>query len=67
VPYVRIKIIDVLDLIVVSTKRYYNKKHKLIFFNIRDKVYLRLYKGYLIPTKKNKKLNKQRIGLLKVI
>jgi hypothetical protein len=56
----------VLDLVVVSTKYYYNKKHKLMFFKVRDEVYLRLYKGYLIPAEKNRKLDKQRIGLLKV-
>jgi hypothetical protein len=55
---IRIEIIDELDLVVVSTKHYYDKKHKLVFFNVRDKVYLYLYKGYLILTKKNRKLDK---------
>jgi hypothetical protein len=36
-------------------------------FKKGNEVYLRLYKGYLILVEKNKKLDKQRAGLLKVL
>ena len=39
-------------------KFYYNNKYKAIFFETRDLIYLRLYKGYFILVKDNKKLSK---------
>ncbi|PSS16785.1 hypothetical protein M430DRAFT_102614, partial [Amorphotheca resinae ATCC 22711] len=48
-------------------KYYYNLRHKLIVFKEGNKVYLHLYKKYLILVEKNKKLDKQRVGLLKVL
>jgi hypothetical protein len=66
-PCARIEITDALDLAVVTAKHYYDRKHKPMFFNVGDEVYLRLYKGYSIPAEKKRKLDKQRIGPLKVI
>jgi hypothetical protein len=48
-------------------KHYYNLKHKLITFSKGNKVYLCLYKGYLILVKNNRKLDKQKVGLFKIL
>jgi hypothetical protein len=48
-------------------KYYYDLRHKLIAFNKGNKVYLRLYKRYLILVENNKKLDKQRVRLFKVL
>lgn len=43
-------------------KRLYDKRHRPIFFDIGSKVYLKLHKGYTIPSMPSKKLSNQRCG-----
>ena len=40
----------------IIIKYFYNRKYKLIYFKLSDKVYLYLYKGYNILVELNKKL-----------
>jgi hypothetical protein len=45
----RLSAADALATAAMTTKYYYDRKHIAKFFNIGDRVYLRLHKGYLVP------------------
>lgn len=47
-PSARIETYNAICIAAMFTKIYYNKKHLLKFFNVKDKVLLRLYKSYII-------------------
>ena len=51
----------------MTMKRYYDQGRKPIFFSVGDKVYLRLHRGYSIPSATNRKLGLQRAGPFKII
>ena len=45
----RIEASEAIAVAQMSNKHYYNKKHKLLFFEKGDWVYINLHKGYDIP------------------
>ena len=53
----------------ISQKFYYNRRYQPIFIKLGDRVYLQLYKGYLIPANAGVKkvLLQQYIRLFKII
>ena len=55
-PIARIELSDAIDLAAMTSKFYYDNKHKAVFFDIGDPVYLRLSKGYSVPAEDNGKL-----------
>ena len=44
-------------------KEYYDSRYILVKLNVNDMVYLKLYKGYYLLKKLNRKILKQRTGL----
>ena len=60
----RIEASDAIAMAQMSNKHFYDKKHKLIFFEKGDWVYVNLHKGYDIPLTQiiGKKLSPQRQG-----
>lgn len=67
VPAARIEIANAIALAAMDTKLYYDKKHTPQFFEVGDKVLLKLHKGYSIPSATSHKLHQQRVGPLEVI
>ena len=66
-PQARIDIKDAIAIAIMKSKYYYDKKHRPMFFRPGDKVLLRLYKGYSIPSAKSRKLSQQYIGPFEVL
>ncbi len=60
---------DAIAYVIITIKYYYNWKHKLLYFKIRDLVNLHLHKSYMLFSlrEKNKKLRQQFMSLLKVL
>lgn len=56
-----------MDIAAMHTKRIYNRKRRPIKFEVGDKVYLRLYKGYELPGKPSRKWSQQRMGPFKIL
>ena len=54
----RLSYIDAKDAIAfaaIRMKDYYDAQYKLMYFDVRDMVYIRLYKGYKMPGVQSKK------------
>jgi hypothetical protein len=66
IPHACIEVIDAIDFTIISAKNFYNKKHKPLFFNKDDWVYLCLHKGYSILAITNHKLYQQQVGPFQV-
>ena len=46
-----------IDFVIARVKCIYNAKHKAVEYIVRDKVYIRLYKGYNLLEKLKKKFS----------
>ena len=62
----RLEAADAIDFANARAKLRYNKSHKKLEFNIGDRAYLRLHRGYTLPNMSNKKLSNQRVGPFEV-
>jgi len=64
-----IDIKDATAYVTMTMKYYYNWKYKFLYFKTEDLINLHLYKNYILLSlkKKNKKLRKQFMSLLKVL
>ncbi|RWA09357.1 hypothetical protein EKO27_g5767 [Xylaria grammica] len=56
-----------MDFAASRAKYFYDRKHKLMEFNVRDEVYLKLHDGYHLPGRPSKKYSQQRAGPWKVL
>ncbi|KAM7203063.1 hypothetical protein V8F33_002411, partial [Rhypophila sp. PSN 637] len=56
-----------MDFAAAAAKRRYDSKHKPVYFEVGDTVYLRLHKGYSLPGKPPRKYSQQRSGPWKVV
>jgi hypothetical protein len=56
-----------MDFASARAKRRYDASHRDIEFNVGDKVYLRLHKGYHLPGNPSRKLSQQRTGPFEII
>ncbi|KAI1469091.1 uncharacterized protein F4812DRAFT_457636 [Daldinia caldariorum] len=65
----RTEIHDAIAVAAITAKGHYDNRHKPIFFNVNDKVLLRLHKGYNIPSAAilGRKLGQQYAGPFRVI
>jgi len=66
-PMAWLEISDAIAESAMTIKRYYDQGRKPIFFSVGDKVYLRLHRGYSIPSATNRKLGLQRAGPFEII
>jgi hypothetical protein len=64
---VRIKAAEAIATAQMAMKRFYDAHHSPKSFAVSDRVYLRLHKGYSIPTVVNKKLSPQYVGPFEVL
>lgn len=68
-PSARVEAHDAICIAAMSTKMYYDRKHLPKFFNVGDRVLLRLHKGYIIPKAAiiGRKLGQQYVGPFPVV
>lgn len=64
---VRRDVVKVIDFVNVKAKMIYNDHHKLMTFNSKDKVFLRLHHEYSLSKKNNFKLSNQRASSYTII
>ncbi|TAQ84474.1 hypothetical protein B7494_g7190 [Chlorociboria aeruginascens] len=66
-PHARVDVSDSIADAAVMMKFYYDKKHKSISMKVGDKAFIKLHKGYTIPSATSKKLHQQRVGPFTII
>ncbi|TAQ83100.1 hypothetical protein B7494_g8576 [Chlorociboria aeruginascens] len=66
-PTLRIDVSDSIADASMMMKYYYDQKHTQISLNANDKVFIKLHKGYSIPSATSHKLHQQRVGPFTII
>ena len=58
---------DTIDFANARAKLRYDKNHTDLEFEVGDRAYLRLHRGYTLPDMANKKLSNQRVGQFEIV
>lgn len=61
-----VELSDAIDIAAIHAKRNYDSKHQTVYVNVGDKVYLRLHRGYNLPSQPHHEFGIQRTGPFKV-
>ena len=62
----RQKTVDVFAFANVETKFYYDSRHIPLLLHVGDQIYFKLYHGYELPSRLNKKVSQERCGFFRV-